>query len=156
MTDFHRVFRRPFIAGGKDEGAAPCKYASLRKRGEVWYLALDRSQAARCLAAACRVAFEQKPRIGMGRPMKHVSYTAALNDFAGVHDDHSMAKLGNKSKMMRNEENAATPFFLKLLQEVDDLNFERRIERRRRLIGDQQSGLSQHRHGDCDALAHAA
>ena len=44
----------------------------------------------------------------------------------------------------------------KALHFVNDLRLGRDIERRRRLVGDDQVGLVEHRDGDGDALAHAA
>ncbi len=43
-----------------------------------------------------------------------------------------------------------------VLQQRDDLGFHRRIQRRGRLVGEQQVRLDQQRHGDQHALAHAA
>jgi hypothetical protein len=42
------------------------------------------------------------------------------------------------------------------VQEIEDLRLHRDIERRRRLVGEQQGRPAQQRHGDHDALAHAA
>ena len=41
-------------------------------------------------------------------------------------------------------------------QQLDDLGLERDVERTRRLVRDQQRRLEQQRHGDHDALPHAA
>ena len=41
-------------------------------------------------------------------------------------------------------------------QEPDDLRLDRHVERRGRLVGDQQVGIGGKRHGDDDALLHAA
>ncbi len=43
-----------------------------------------------------------------------------------------------------------------LAQEVDDLRLQRHVERGRRLVGDEQVGIHEERHGDGDALAHPA
>ena len=45
---------------------------------------------------------------------------------------------------------------LQLPDEIEDLRLHRDIERGRRLVGDQQSGIAGQRHGDHRALAHAA
>ena len=41
-------------------------------------------------------------------------------------------------------------------QQMDDLRLHGDVERRRRLVGDQQLGIAQQAHGDGDPLAHAA
>ena len=40
-------------------------------------------------------------------------------------------------------------------QQLQDLRLQRHVQRRRRLVGDQQFRLSDQRHGDQHALAHA-
>ena len=46
--------------------------------------------------------------------------------------------------------------FCRSAQQVEDLRLDGDVERRGRLVGDQQRGLAGQRHGDHDALAHAA
>ena len=45
---------------------------------------------------------------------------------------------------------------LQVQQQVDDLGLDRDVERRDRLVGDEQLGLDGERAGDADALALAA
>ena len=45
---------------------------------------------------------------------------------------------------------------LQLAQQLEDLRLHRHVQRRRRLVGDQQLGLAGKRHRDHHALAHAA
>ena len=45
---------------------------------------------------------------------------------------------------------------VQILEQLDDLRLDRDVERGGRLVGDQHVGLAQQRHGDHDALAHAA
>ena len=45
---------------------------------------------------------------------------------------------------------------LQLAQQVEDLRLNGHVERRGRLVGDQQLRLRRERHGDHHALAHAA
>ena len=45
---------------------------------------------------------------------------------------------------------------LQLAHQVEDLRLDGDVERRRRLVGDQHLGIARQRHGDHDALAHAA
>ena len=45
---------------------------------------------------------------------------------------------------------------LQLAEQVEDLRLDGDVERRGRLVGDQELGIAGERHGDHDALAHAA
>ena len=51
---------------------------------------------------------------------------------------------------------APWPPLLELEHEVENLRLDRDVERRRRLVGDQQVGVQHERHGDHHALAHPA
>ena len=99
---------------------------------------------------------KRRLRIGMRRPVENVAHAAALDDLARIHHRDAVAQLGDQPEMMGDEQNRASSVLLKLLQQSDDLDLERGIERGRRLIGNQQLGLRQHGHGDGDALPHAA
>ena len=88
--------------------------------------------------------------------MKNVAHRAALDHLAGIHDGHAVAKLGDDAEMVRDEEHRAAGVALQLLQEVDHLHFKRRVESGGGLVGDQEVGLGEERHGDADALPHAA
>ena len=57
---------------------------------------------------------------------------------------------------MRDGDDAGAEVFAEVLDELEDLSLNRHVERGGRLIGDQQVRLAQQRHGDHDALAHAA
>ena len=57
---------------------------------------------------------------------------------------------------MRDEHDRAVERGVQLLEQLDDLRLDGHVERRGRLVGDQHVGLAQQRHGDHDALAHAA
>ncbi len=57
---------------------------------------------------------------------------------------------------MGDEQDRHAEILLQLPHQVEDLRLDRNIERGRRLIGDQQRRLADHRHGNHHALAHAA
>jgi hypothetical protein len=58
--------------------------------------------------------------------------------------------------MVRYEDDRAREAAAQVLQQRHDLRLDRRIERRRGLVGEQQIRLDQERHGDHHSLAHAA
>jgi hypothetical protein len=57
---------------------------------------------------------------------------------------------------VRDEDERRAGFTSDLLQQREDLRLHRDVEGGRRLVGDEQLGLGRERHGDHDALAHAA
>ena len=57
---------------------------------------------------------------------------------------------------MRDEEHRHAVLDLQLLDEGQDLRLDRHVERRRRLVGDEEARAAGQRHGDHDALEHAA
>jgi len=86
---------------------------------------------------------------------EHVARDAAFDHFARVHDDDGIAQFRDHAEMMRDEQDRAADVALQLLQAMDDLHFQRGVQRRGRLVGDQQGGLGHQRHRDGDPLAHA-
>ena len=79
-----------------------------------------------------------------------------LDHLAGVHHGDPIAELGDQAEMVRDEQDRAPHLVFQLAQEVDDLRLERDVERRGRLVGDQQVRPRDQRERDADALAHAA
>ena len=57
---------------------------------------------------------------------------------------------------MRDQQQCQPQFLLQLLQQPQDLRLHRHIERRCRLVGDQQLRIAHQRHGDHHPLAQAA
>ena len=57
---------------------------------------------------------------------------------------------------MGDEDQRGSGVFLQLQQKIEDLRLDGNVERSRRLVGDDQLGLAGQRHGDHDALVHAA
>ena len=57
---------------------------------------------------------------------------------------------------MRDEHVGEVELVLQVLEQVDDLGLDRHVERRDRLVGDDQLRAQRERPGDADALALAA
>ena len=57
---------------------------------------------------------------------------------------------------MGDEDDRQAELALEVAQQVEDLRLDRDVERRDRLVGDQQLGLERERAGDADPLALAA
>ena len=74
----------------------------------------------------------------------------------GVHDDDPVADLRDHAEIVRDEDDRGSVRLPEPLQELDDLSLERHVERRGRLVGDEQRGLEHERGRDHDPLPHAA
>ena len=57
---------------------------------------------------------------------------------------------------MGDQQHAEAEIALELGEQAQDLGLHRDVERRGRLVGDQQLGIAHQRHGDHDPLAQAA
>ena len=80
----------------------------------------------------------------------------ALDDPAGIHHQHLVGDLGDDAEIMGDDQDRHAEPLLQVAQQVEDLGLDGDVERRGRLVGDQQRRLAGQRHGDHHALAHAA
>ncbi len=67
-----------------------------------------------------------------------------------------MGDLGHDPEIMGDEHDRRAGLLLALRQQREHLRLHRHVERRRRLVGDDDARPAGHRHGDHGALAHAA
>ena len=65
-------------------------------------------------------------------------------------------KIGHHPHVVGDEQDRGPHVISQLVQEVEDPRLDGDVERRRRLVGDDQLGAARHRHRDQDALAHSA
>jgi hypothetical protein len=79
-----------------------------------------------------------------------------LDDLAAIHDEHAVGDLGHDAHVVRDEHDGHVHLVLQLPDELEDLRLDGDVERRRRLVGDQQPRLARQRHRDHHALAHPA
>jgi hypothetical protein len=79
-----------------------------------------------------------------------------LHDRTGIEHHDLVAELGHQTQAVRDEDRRAIERVPGVPEQLSDLGLDRGIERRRRLVRDQQIRLDQQGHGDHDALAHAA
>ena len=81
----------------------------------------------------------------------------ALLDLAsGVHHHHALAHLGHHAEVVRDQHDRRAEPVLQVAHQVEDLRLDRHVQRRRRLVGDQQLRIARQRHRDHHPLAHAA
>ena len=76
-----------------------------------------------------------------------------LDDLAEVHDGDAVRDVAHDREIVRDEEVREPELCLEILEEVDDLRLDRHVQRRHRLIADDQRWLDGERPRDPDALA---
>ncbi len=99
---------------------------------------------------------QQRFRIGTLRVGENLFGFSTFDRFPLVHDDRTVGDLGDDAHVVGDEEDAHSLFFLQQLDQFKDLCLDRHVQRRGRLVGDQQPRTAGERHGNHDALAHTA
>ena len=92
----------------------------------------------------------------MFRPVEEVVDGGLLDDLAEVHHVDPIADLGDDAHVVGHPDERGVVLRLEVVDEVEDLPLDGDVERRRRLVGDDERGLTRERHGDENALAHPA
>ena len=81
---------------------------------------------------------------------------AGFHDLAVIDDHDLVGDIGHHAEIVRDQQHRHVELGLQVAQQLQDLRLDRHVERRRRLVGDQQGGAADQRHGDHRALAQAA
>ena len=92
----------------------------------------------------------------MQRAREQRRLAGRLHHLAQVHHRHPVGDVSHDSQVMRDEQIGEAELPLERAQQVDHLGAYRHVERRHRLVADQQLGVDRQRAGDADALALAA
>ena len=79
-----------------------------------------------------------------------------LDDPARVHDADTVREPGDHRQVVRDPDHRRAGLARELLHLEQDLALDRHVERRGRLVGDDEVGIVEQRDRDRDALAHAA
>jgi hypothetical protein len=85
------------------------------------------------------------------RIAKHLLGRAFLDDRAGLHHDHPVAEQPHHVEIVRDEEIAHAEPPLQLLQQVQHHRLHRDVERRRRLVQDDEIGVERDGARNADA-----
>jgi ABC-type sugar transport system ATPase subunit len=80
-------------------------------------------------------------RIGMLRRGKQRLGLRHLHQLAVLHHPHPVAHLAHHRQIMADEQHRQVQVLLQVLQDVQDLRLDRHVERRGRLVADQEPGL---------------
>lgn len=91
----------------------------------------------------------------MARIGQHPVHRTAFDDGAGIHNDHAVRDLGDDAQVVCDHDLALPRPRTDRRQQVQDLRLDGDIQRRRRLVSDDEGGIAGDGHGDGHALAHA-
>ena len=95
-------------------------------------------------------------RIGVAHGAEHVPDPSCLDRLARIHDGDGIAALEDEPEIVRDEERGGSGSRGQILDQRDDARLDRHVERRRRLVEDQEPRVGEERHRDDDALLLAA
>jgi hypothetical protein len=140
MATGHRVRKTQPEGGFIGDGMSPCSGTWVRLRVG--------SGTGRC--------GEQRLGVGMARLGVDLARRAPLHDAAEIHHHHFVAEIFDDTEIVGDEQHGQAEALLELAQEVEHLRLHRNVERRHRLVGDDEIGLDRQRPGDADALALSA
>src|SRR3954465_14701192 len=79
-----------------------------------------------------------------------------LDGAAEVHDHHAVRDMADDVPIVGDEDVGGPEVVLQVLEQVEDLRLDRDVERRHRLVADDQLRIDRERTRDADALALAA
>ena len=79
-----------------------------------------------------------------------------LDDLAGIHHVDPIGVARHHAQIVGDDDEGDAEAPGQILHQFENLRLDRHVERRRRLVGDDQLGLAAQRHGDHHPLAHAA
>jgi hypothetical protein len=92
----------------------------------------------------------------VARPAEHLAGGAGLHQLPGVHHGHPLTGLGDDGEVVGDEDQREAELLLEVGQQGHHLLLERDVQRRGRLVGDEQLGPAGDRHRDHHPLPHAA
>src|SRR6185369_10256542 len=99
---------------------------------------------------------EQRLRVRMARALEQRALVRQLDDLAQVHHRHPCRDMAHHRQVVRDKDVGEAEAPLQILQQVDDLGLDRDIQRRHRLVADDQLRLHRKCSRDADALALSA
>src|SRR5688500_10337605 len=99
---------------------------------------------------------EQPLRVRVQRLLEQLAHRRFFDDLCAVHHAHALGGLRDDAHVVRDEHDGHAELGLQLVQQLEDLRLDGHVESGGRLVGDQEVGIARQRHGDHDALPHAA
>jgi hypothetical protein len=145
----------PGRALGDRERAPIAEAAALRRVREARRRPGDRAEIL-VVGVDARHRAEQPDRVRVTRIADHVADARGLDDLSGVHDGDALARLRDYPEVVADENDAHAELGAQVLQEFQDLILNRDVERRARLVGEQDGRTAGERDCDQHALPHPA
>ena len=96
---------------------------------------------------------KQRSRVRMTRIGEHARRLASLDDLSVLHHDHVVGDAPDNVEVVGDEQHRHAELGLEILEQLKDLRLHGDVERRRRLVGDQEIGPIGERHRDHHPLA---
>src|SRR3981189_1893759 len=157
--------RRPLPASGRpklrllrpaaiEHEWTPCvEAASARWIDRTRHIALQDHRGADRPGLRHRYGREQRLGVGMLRRGEDLLPGRHLDDLAEIHDCDTVRHVLDDRQIVADEEQREAELLLQILQQVYDLRLDGDVERRDRLVADDQFGLRRECPCDADALA---
>ena len=89
----------------------------------------------------------------MARVAEHFVAGAVFDHVAEIHHHHLVGDVAYHREIVADEDIGELKLVLQVGQQIEDLRLDREIERRHRLVENEQRGIEHERAGDGDALA---
>ncbi len=99
---------------------------------------------------------QQSARVRMQRMSEDFADRCFLHLAPGVHHHDALGHFGDHAEVVRDQHDRRAQPRFQVAHQVEDLRLDRHIQRRGRLIGDQQFRIARQRHRDHHTLTHAA
>ena len=142
-------------AAVEGERTARMERAAGRRIDRVRHLALDRlALAPGEIEVGHRV--EQHARVGVLRRAEHLARRRHFDDAAEIHHADAVRHVAHHRQIVADEQVGQAEAVLQVAHQVEDLRLHRDVERRGRLVADDELGIAGKRARDRDALALAA
>ena len=150
-----RRLRQLAAAAVEGEAAARPEPAAGGRAKERGRLTADLRQALE-LDVEPRQRAEETPGVRVEWMLEQRVDRRVLRDAGGVHDDDLVRRLGDDAEIVRDEDHGGPVLGLELPDQVEDLRLRRDVERRGRLVRDEERRVVDQGHRDHHALAHPA
>jgi len=128
------------------------KAAARRNVERAWDIALENSGAVPAFGDEAGNRLQQALRVRVLRAFKHRRRGRKLDDAPEIHDCHSIGHVAHDREFMGDQQHAETGMTLQILQQIENLRLDRHIERRYRLIEDEERGSYSQSAGEADPL----
>ena len=151
-----RVAAREAFRAAVLEGAA--RADQVQRRHHAGDLGQGRGAAVgiRVVLAQRRDAGDQPARVGMQRKVEDRVGGSLLDHPSGIHHRHAVGHFGDRAHVMGDHQDRRAELLLDVVEQLEDLRLHGDVQRRGRLVGDQQLRPAADRHRDHHPLAHAA